>query len=173
MTRVYLAVGSNQDAEANLAKGLQLLRQQFDVIAVSPVYESRAVADNTVYLNAAIALESGESPEQIKAALAEIEAACGRLRTDAQGRKSKQVALDFDLLLVGDSLRSYEFRQKSYRLPHADIVKDAHVAVPLSHIAATVIHPETKQSLLAIASQFDNADLKLRHDIRLSSGSDE
>jgi 2-amino-4-hydroxy-6-hydroxymethyldihydropteridine diphosphokinase len=169
MTVAYISVGSNHDAETNLPEGIALLREKVNVTAVSPVYES-APADDTIdsYLNAAVAIETDMQSADIKSLLVEIEDECGRVRVDAEGNKSKGVALDFDLLLYGESVTIYEFNQKTYRLPHEDVAKVAYVAIPLAHIAPDAVHPETKQTILTIATEFGKSNLILRNDVELN-----
>jgi 2-amino-4-hydroxy-6-hydroxymethyldihydropteridine diphosphokinase len=155
MTIAYIGVGSNHEAETNLRKGIALLRKKFLVTAVSPVYESAPVnkSDTAPYLNAAVAIETDMQPHEIKSLLVEIENECGRVRIDAEGKKSKVVTLDFDLLLYGDCVTSYEFNEKTYHLPHNDILKYAYVAIPLADIADDFVHPTTKQTIYTIAKQ--------------------
>jgi 2-amino-4-hydroxy-6-hydroxymethyldihydropteridine diphosphokinase len=169
MTVAYIGVGSNHEAETNLKKGIALLREKVTVIAVSPVYESALVSnsDSAPYLNAAVAIETDIQPHELKSLLVEIENECGRVRFDAEGKKSKIVALDFDLLFYRDVVTSYEFNQKTYHLPHDDILKYAHAAVPLADIAGDVIHPETKQTISELAKGFAHHGLTRRDDIQL------
>ena len=170
MTIAYIGVGSNHEAAIIMPKGIQLLREKVSVTAISPVYESAAWANSDAqpYLNAVIAIEIDMPLPEIKSLLVEIENLCGRVRVDAEGNKSQVVALDFDLLLYGDEVTVYEFNQKTYRLPHEDIVKYAHVAVPFAHIAPDTIHPDTKQTMLTIATDFAASQLILRKDIDLN-----
>jgi 2-amino-4-hydroxy-6-hydroxymethyldihydropteridine diphosphokinase len=161
MMIMYIGVGSNHEVEANLKRGINLLRQKVIVTAISPVYKSAPVneSDTLPYLNAAVAIETDMQPHEIKSLLVEIENKCGRVRIDAEGKKSKVVTLDFDLLLYGDSVTSYEFNEKTYHLPHADILKYAHAAIPLADIAGEFVHPETKQTIFNIAAQVDKSTI--------------
>jgi 2-amino-4-hydroxy-6-hydroxymethyldihydropteridine diphosphokinase len=169
MTIAYIGLGSNHEVEANLKRGINLLGQKVTVTAVSPVYESAPVndSDTAPYLNAAVAIETEMQPHDIKSLLVEIEDECGRIRIDADGKKSKVVTLDFDLLLYGASVTSYEYNAKTYHLPHDDILKYAHVAIPLADIAGDFVHPETNHTIALIATDFVNRDLISRDDIRL------
>jgi 2-amino-4-hydroxy-6-hydroxymethyldihydropteridine diphosphokinase len=159
MTIAYIGLGSNHEAEANLKKGINLLGQKVTVTAVSTVYESAPVnnSDTAPYLNAAVAIETQLQPHDIKSLLVEIENDCGRVRVDTDGKKSKVVTLDFDLLLYGDTVMSYEFNEKTYHLPHDDILKYTHVAIPLADIAGEFVHPEMKQTIFSIATQLDTS----------------
>jgi 2-amino-4-hydroxy-6-hydroxymethyldihydropteridine diphosphokinase len=169
MSIAYIGVGSNHEAETNLRKGIALLHEKTTVTAVSPVYESAPVnkGDTAPYLNAVVAIETEMQPQEIKSLLVAIEDECGRIRIDAEVKKSKVVALDFDLLLYDDSVASYEFNEKTYHLPHDDILKYTHVALPLADIAADFVHPETNKTIAVIATDFVNHGLISRDDIQL------
>jgi 2-amino-4-hydroxy-6-hydroxymethyldihydropteridine diphosphokinase len=169
MTIAYIGLGSNYETETNFKKGMQLLSETFTVTAISPVYESAPVgnSNNLPYLNAAIAIETELQPHELKEHLVAIEDECERVRIDAEGNKSKIVTLDCDLLLYGDAITSYEFSGKTYHLPHDDILKYAHVAIPLTDIAAEVIHPETGQPISAIAAEFTHHGIIHRDDIQI------
>jgi 2-amino-4-hydroxy-6-hydroxymethyldihydropteridine diphosphokinase len=59
--------------------------------------------------------------------LKQVEDGQGRLHLDSNGHKSKVVSLDMDILLYGSLIRSVE----KPLLPHPDIRRFAHVALPL------------------------------------------
>lgn len=170
MPDVYLSVGSNHNADANLPKGIDLLRERVTVVRASSVYESAAAdgVDAAPYLNAALVLQTDLPPEVLKSILIEVENACGRMRRDAQGNKSKVVTLDFDIVLYGDAPTTYQYGEKTYHLPHADISQYAHVAIPLAEVAPDAIHPMTQHTFAQMASQFDATTLHKRTHIHLA-----
>lgn len=159
MPDVYIGVGSNHNAAANMRKGIHQLREKVRILRLSPVYESRAeeTADAPNYWNAAVAIETALAPAALKAVLVQIEDACGRVRRDADGQKSKIVALDFDILLYEDRTISYDYDGKSYALPHPDIVKYAHTTVPLADITPDRVHPTSGQTIAVLASRLGDA----------------
>lgn len=166
MPDVYLGVGSNHQADVNLRQGVRLLRGRVTVVRVSSVYESAAQdAAAPAYLNAAIAVQTALSAAELKAALVEIEDACGRVRRDAQGSKSRIVALDFDILLYGDAALTYHHAGRAYALPHDDILRYAHAAIPLAEIAPNVLHPTRGETIAQLALQWGGAALERRNDL--------
>jgi 2-amino-4-hydroxy-6-hydroxymethyldihydropteridine diphosphokinase len=160
--RVWIGIGSNQDAAINLQRGIDLLREAVTVCAISKVYESAAagfLAAN--YLNAVAEIETALSLPDLKAVLVRIEDQCGRKRRDRWGRKSKRVALDFDILLAEGVLR-YEYGAKLYALPHPDIRKYAHTAVPLADLLPDWIDSDSGRSLQDLIKGMDVSGLVVR-----------
>lgn len=155
MTSVFIGIGSNHDALANIERGLALLGDSVSVVAVSPYYKTPSTHDVDVwYINAVAQLETDLSPSDIKALLYDVENKVGRDRT-----QKDVIALDFDLLIVGDKVEEYEFNGKIYTLPDPDILNYNFVVYPLAQIAPDVQHPKTGQGFAEIAAQFDTDDL--------------
>jgi 2-amino-4-hydroxy-6-hydroxymethyldihydropteridine diphosphokinase len=72
--------------------------------------------------------------------------------------------MDIDLELYDD--RVEEFSGK--RLPHPDILKRPYVALPLADLSPEKKHPETGESLRAIADRLRDGSIRRREDIRLT-----
>lgn len=156
MPHVYLSIGSNDSAADNLRLGVRLLAERVSVQAASRVYETAPVGGgSTHYLNAALLIDTPLSREALKTQLRQIEDACGRVRRDAEGRKSTVVALDLDIVIYGDDT------------PDDDLTRYAHVAVPMADIAPDLIPAGESKPLHMLAQRFANADLVVRDDILL------
>jgi len=157
MPHVYVSLGSNHNAAANLRAGVRLIGAIADVRAASTVYESPPVggAEGAPYLNAALPIDTDLSREALKAQLVQIEDACGRIRRDAAGRKSSVVSLDLDIILYDDEA------------PHTDLERYAHVAVPLAEIAPDLTPPGESKPLRILAQRFVDSSLIARDDIDL------
>ncbi|HYY16845.1 MAG TPA: 2-amino-4-hydroxy-6-hydroxymethyldihydropteridine diphosphokinase, partial [Gammaproteobacteria bacterium] len=70
MARVYIGIGSNVDPEANIRRGIRLLRRTFGDLIVSPVYESPAVGfagDN--FYNLVVSFDTAFDPRALIQAL--------------------------------------------------------------------------------------------------------
>jgi 2-amino-4-hydroxy-6-hydroxymethyldihydropteridine diphosphokinase len=151
MARAYIAIGSNDNPRTHIRAGLAALCQHVTLVAQSPLYRT-APQDTSIdhdYINGAISIETDHPAPDLKALLKRIEREIGRGDT-SDGR----VALDLDLLLLDDHIMQYDYQGKTYHLPDADIRNRDYVAVPLADIAPDLIHPETGETLRAIADQF-------------------
>lgn len=166
LNHVYILAGSNHEPEKNLRAGIQLLGDYFNIVAVSPVYQTNAVGgtdDDPHYLNAAVYIETFVILDFLRRRLRQIETHAGRVRFDAEGNKSKIVILDLDILLFNNEVSQSIVAP----LPHPDILKYAHAIVPLADIAPDFVHPTTGKKLKETALSFkDTPGLKQRDDIQ-------
>jgi 2-amino-4-hydroxy-6-hydroxymethyldihydropteridine diphosphokinase / dihydropteroate synthase len=139
---VYLGLGSNQgDRRANLARALSLLpAHSVNVTRVSPVVESPAMlpddapADwNQPFLNLVAQCETAASPEDVLAALKQIERELGRVD---RGRWAPR-PIDVDILLWGRETLATE----KLRVPHSGLAERAFVLTPLAALAPRLTIP--------------------------------
>ncbi len=148
MTAVFLGLGSNVDAERNIADGVADLRATFGPVLLSPVYRSVAVGfDGDDFLNLAARLETAMPPLDLKRWLNALELRHGR-RRDVP--KFSDRTLDIDILLYGDLwLHSPELE-----LPRREIVRYAHVLQPLADIAPDTLHPQEGRTIASLWDDF-------------------
>jgi 2-amino-4-hydroxy-6-hydroxymethyldihydropteridine diphosphokinase len=136
MTRAYVGIGSNVDPERHIVMAVQALRGRFGALRLSPFYRNKAVGfEGDDFLNGVIGLDTDLDVPALKAALDEVELACGRQRGAARFAPR---TLDLDLLLFGDRVDA------AAKLPRADILKYAFVLKPLADIAAAERHPVSR-----------------------------
>ncbi|ROR05082.1 2-amino-4-hydroxy-6-hydroxymethyldihydropteridine diphosphokinase [Erwinia sp. JUb26] len=140
MTRVYLALGSN------LADPLLQVQSALDALAAIP--QSRLIAcsslyrtppygppDQPDYLNAAVALDTGLSPEALLDHTQRIELEQGRVRKDHRwGPRT----LDLDIMLFG----SLTLDTPRLTVPHYDMHNRAFMLLPLQEIAPDLCLPD-------------------------------
>jgi len=156
MPRVYISLGSNIDRETNLRRAVRELAARYGTLALSPVYESRAVGfDGGNFYNLVAGFDTEETPERVKEVLGEIETHCGRER---DGVRFGPRTLDLDLLLHGDSVR----HDGRIELPHPDIRRYAFVLRPLADIAPERRDPEARQTYREMWNRFDAGKTELR-----------
>jgi 2-amino-4-hydroxy-6-hydroxymethyldihydropteridine diphosphokinase len=151
MTEVLISLGSNIEKEVNLPAAIALLRQHPDilVLAVSPLLESGAIAADggraaqPAYHNAAVRAETTLTPEELRAALRDIEARLGR-------------TIDLDLSFYGSVIAAdgSVAAADGKPLPDPDVLRFAHVAIPLAAVAGEWVHPATGETLAAIAAGY-------------------
>jgi len=147
MNRVFVSMGSNMDSEHNMREAARRLALRAHLLAVSPVYQTTPVGnlDQPDFLNAAVLLETDLSPRELKARILQvIEQELGRVRSPD---KNASRTIDLDIALFGDQVLDVGSRH----IPDPDILRYAHVAVPLADLAPDSRHPETGQTLQDIA----------------------
>jgi 2-amino-4-hydroxy-6-hydroxymethyldihydropteridine diphosphokinase len=139
---VYLSLGSNLgDRAANLNDAIHRLRSLGTVLQVSSFYETEPVEFTAQpwFLNCAVELDTGKTPQQLMAAILEIEQQMGRKRTQKKGPRS----IDLDILLFGSST----VETKGLTIPHPALHERRFVLGPLAEIAPDVCHPLLKQTV--------------------------
>jgi len=139
MTTAYLALGSNEgDRLLNLGRAVDALTEvpETRVIAVSRAYESEPafVAEQPLFANAVIAVETELDGAQLLPYVQQIEDSMGRVRTVANGPRP----IDIDILLVGDE----ELQTADLTIPHPGLLEREFVVRPLLEIAPGVHLPD-------------------------------
>ncbi len=172
MNNVYLILGSNIEKESNLSEAVRLLRELTTVVAVAGVYETAPVGllEQPVFWNTAVLIHTPLSPAEIKVQiLAEIERRLKRVR---QADKNAPRTIDLDIVLFNAEVGEYDVGDGRLRpIPDPDLLKFAHVAVPVAELAPNLPHPITGEPLQAIASRLISLDpsaILRRADIHLS-----
>ncbi len=159
---VLITLGSNIAPRQNLPRALALLRADPRVAlhAVSRVYETAPldangapIPDQAPFLNAAAWLWCEEAtcpPLTLKFELLRpIEAQIGRVRG---ADKFAPRPIDLDIALYVDRV----LQTPRLVLPDPDILRRAHVALPLADVAPDWAHPLTGEPLRTIAARFAN-----------------
>lgn len=161
----WLLLGSNIQPEKNLARAVSLLTRQTELLGVSSVWQSPPAdgSDQPDYLNAAVRIRTGFSPEELLAqVIAPIERELGRERS---AEKFAPRTIDIDLALYDDRVGAYSGKQ----LPHPDILTRAHAALPLAELSPDIRHPASGEPLRSIAARLRHAGIRRREDLNLAS----
>lgn len=154
--RVVLGLGSNSDAEANIAAAIDTLAHTYDLLVKSTRYvgppevapEAGVPIEDSavVYSNSAVLVRTADSYEELRTTLRAIEADLGRDRSNPA-----IVAIDIDILLIEDEVvRTPEDR---ILVPHPDLSAKRHAAIPSSEVAPSLRHPRTGERLAEIAAR--------------------
>lgn len=157
--RAYLVLGSNIDPERHLPAAVRQLANDGCIRAVSGVWESAPVgfADQPNFLNAAVLLETDLSAAAIQhGVIPTIERSLNRIRDPVN--KNGPRTIDVDLALFNRDVLQIDGR----RIPAADVLLRAFVAVPLAELEPGYVHPETGQTLFDIAEQVRRTSSPLR-----------
>lgn len=135
MPRVWISIGSNIDAEANVRAAVEAMRDAFGELTLSPVYRTAAVGfDGPPFLNLVAGFETTMSAEAVLGLLSAIENRLGRLR-GAERFDSR--TMDLDLLTYGDQA----MEAAGHELPRDEILKHAFVLRPLAEVSPDERHP--------------------------------
>ncbi len=122
-------------------------------VAVSPFYRSAAWPDPSApaFVNGAVLLEGRAEPEAVLAALHEMEARAGRVRSVPNAPRP----LDLDLIAMG----ALVVRSAALTLPHPRAHERAFVMVPVADVAPGWMHPLLGRTAAQIAAGLDRAGL--------------
>lgn len=136
----YLSLGSNIEAEKNLPKAVQLLREVGQVISVSRVWESESIGfDGPNFLNACVLFLTPLQPIELKEQVIRlIEAKLGRVRG---AEKNAPRTIDIDIVLFDKQPLNTEFWEFAF------------VAVPLAELIPDFQHPVRRETLFRVAEQ--------------------
>ncbi len=154
MNRIYLLLGSNIDKELNLPAAVAMLRRMCQVIELSSVYETipMGLKEQPNFFNMAALIETDLDPCQVKLQIIqpiEIE-----LQRQRNADKNAPRTIDLDIILYNDEIFDYiPDNGRLHHLPDPDILRFAHVAIPIAELAPNKLHPETGQALSQIAAQ--------------------
>jgi len=131
--RAYVGLGSNLgDREAPLRQAVAALREVpgVRIVAVSAFRETDPVGflDQPRFLNGAAAIETELSPQELLAALLEVERGLGRIRG---GERYGPRTVDLDLLVYGD----VTLAEPGLEIPHPRLHERRFALEPLAELA--------------------------------------
>lgn len=134
--QAYLSLGSNVgNREAQLREAEQRLSKLGRITSVSSNYETEPVefTNQPWFLNAALALETNLTPQDLMHSILQIEREMGRERLQKKGPRS----IDIDILLFDDSV----INSAELTIPHPAMHERRFVLEPLAEIAPEARHP--------------------------------
>jgi len=154
---------------SNLGERFQYLQNALDAInevvgtqvhSVSPVFETDPVGgpDQGKYLNAVAVIKTILSPEQLLAAMQQIEVAQDRVRSERWGSRT----LDIDLLAMDSEVRT----TPELELPHPRAHERAFVLLPWSLLDPDYVIPG-KASVAELLANLDVSGVRYRNDLEL------
>ena len=131
MSKIYIALGSNLDQPSeqiyNAINSIDAV-DDLSVTHISSLYKTKPIGkiDQPDFINAAIKVEGDISPENLHAALQDIETQAGRIRKELNEPRT----LDLDILLIDDLI----MKTKKLTVPHPRMHQRQFVIVPLFEI---------------------------------------
>jgi 2-amino-4-hydroxy-6-hydroxymethyldihydropteridine diphosphokinase len=135
---VYLLLGSNLGArQEQIEQALFLISERIGRVELqSSVYETEpwGFTSADLFLNIAVKIVSGLSPQDVLEAIHGIEQSLGRER---KGNGYSSRTIDIDILFYDDLI----LETSELVIPHPRMQERRFVLLPLKEIAANVIHP--------------------------------
>jgi 2-amino-4-hydroxy-6-hydroxymethyldihydropteridine diphosphokinase len=140
----YIGLGSNLDdpaAQLDEARRRLTLIDGVAITRVSSYYATAPVGvlDQPWFINAAIELKTTRSPEDLLAALLQVEDDMGRVRTQRWGPR----LVDLDLLLYNNNV----VNTPRLQVPHPEMARRGFVLLPLAEIAPQAYHPVLQKTV--------------------------
>lgn len=149
MSQVYVAIGSNVNPEANVAKAASALQNQFPDAQFSSWYRNPAVGfEGDDFINGVAGFTSNLPLRSLLERLHAIETLCGRPRNAPRWAPR---AMDIDVLLYDDVVCS----EPGVTLPRPDLLKRPYMLGPLAELAPEVVHPTARRTIAQLWQQFD------------------
>jgi 2-amino-4-hydroxy-6-hydroxymethyldihydropteridine diphosphokinase len=151
--KAFVGLGSNLgDREASIRSALDELAHlpSTTLTRASSLYDTEPVGDTDQpgFLNAVAELETELDARQLLWNLQLVERRLGRTRTRRWGPR----VIDLDLLLFGDEV----WESPDLVVPHPELIRRSFVLVPLVELDPLVVHPVTKETMLAHLSRLKN-----------------
>lgn len=149
----YLALGSNLDAPVHQIQSAMMAIERLPetrLHACSSLYRSAAIGfvNQPDFINAVVCVHSNLSPEQLLAALLDLEQHFGRIRSFRNAPRK----IDLDILLYDQLI----LQSDALTLPHMRMHERAFVLIPLLEIAPNIEIPGrgmARDFLTAVAHQ--------------------
>ncbi|MDH3360050.1 MAG: 2-amino-4-hydroxy-6-hydroxymethyldihydropteridine diphosphokinase [Desulfobulbaceae bacterium] len=143
MALAFIGLGSNLgDGRAYLKEAWQRLGKTkgIMVLALSSPYETAPVGMQSKqwFTNAAGAIDTKLSPEELLTTLLEIEQSLGRDRSKGEDR-----TVDLDLLLYDDLI----LHKEELEIPHPEMSHRLFVLAPLEELAPDHLHPQAELTI--------------------------
>lgn len=143
---VLLLLGGNiGDVGATMKRAEAMLEQRVGgILSKSRDHwtEPWGFNDERTFLNRALIIRSGHSPEALLRECLSIEHELGRTRSDAPGYVARTI--DIDLLLAGDGIISLP----GLVIPHPRLHQRAFALAPAADVAPGWVHPGLERSVL-------------------------
>ncbi|MAR77723.1 MAG: 2-amino-4-hydroxy-6-hydroxymethyldihydropteridine diphosphokinase [Gammaproteobacteria bacterium] len=138
INKIYLGIGSNVDRVNNIKSCLNMIRELYGDIQISPVYETKSMGfDGPNFYNLVCYFQANIDIHNLNNILKKIENKHGRNFNET---KFSSRTIDIDILYYDDLICDGE----NIKLPRDEILKYDFVLRPLVDIAPHYIHPEKK-----------------------------
>ncbi len=156
MSTAYLGIGSNINARKNITSGIAGLREAFDRVELSPVYQTSSFGfEGADFINLVAKVETDLGPLDLKELLHALE---DRHQRNREAPKFSNRTLDIDILMFDDLY----LISPALELPHGEILSAAYVLKPLADLAPDLLHPICRKTISELWKAFSPRDAKLK-----------
>ena len=158
MARVFLSLGSNLgDRLTNIQQAVSLLgmSEKVNILKTSSFYETEPWGNKNQpwLLNAALALDTDLSCEDLLFMCQNIEHQLGRIRNEKN--KWTERAIDIDILMYDDKIFSIG---EKLTIPHPLMHLRAFVLVPMLEVKSDLIHPVFNKTISQLYDELENPE---------------
>jgi len=158
MARVFLSLGSNLgDRLSNIQQAVSSLSMsdKINIVKTSSFYETEPWGNKNQnwFVNAAVAIDTNFSPEELLKFCQNIEMQLGRVRNEQE--KWQQRAIDIDILMYDNQIISLS---EKLIIPHPYMHKRAFVLVPMLEVKSDLIHPVYNKTISDLYDELDNPE---------------
>lgn len=158
MSRVFLSLGSNLgDRLSNIQQAVSSLSmsEHIKIVKTSSFYETEPWGNKNQdwFINAALALDTDFTCEQLLEFCQNIEVQLGRIRKENE--KWAQRAIDIDILMYDDKLIS---NSPKLIVPHPLMHLRAFVLVPMLEVKSDLVHPVFKKNISELYDELENPE---------------
>jgi 2-amino-4-hydroxy-6-hydroxymethyldihydropteridine diphosphokinase len=151
MARVFVAAGSNVNAEQNLATASREMEKSFPGLQYSPWYRNKAVGfEGDDFINFVAGFSTELPVHEVVRRLREIEELCGRPRG---APKWAPRSMDLDILLYGELV----CEEPGLKLPRPDLLKRPFMLGPLADLVPELEHPTLHVTIGELWRRFDQS----------------
>ncbi len=157
MSRVFLSIGSNLgDRLSNIQQAVATLSMsdKIKIVKTSSFYETEPWGNKNQewFINAALAIDTDYSPQELLQYCQNIEVQLGRIRKENE--KWSQRAIDIDILMYDDLVIS----SKNLIVPHPFMHLRAFVLVPMLEVKSDLVHPVFKKTISELYDELSNPE---------------
>jgi len=158
MPRVFLSLGSNMgDRAQNISQAVSLLSisDRVKVIKTSSFYETEpwGKKNQNWFVNAALAIDTDYTPEELLSYCQNIELKMGRIRNENE--KWGERAIDIDILIYDDKIISNGI---NLTIPHPYMHLRAFVLVPMLEVKSDLVHPVFNKTVSELYDELQNPE---------------
>jgi 2-amino-4-hydroxy-6-hydroxymethyldihydropteridine diphosphokinase len=113
MNQVIIGIGSNIDADKNIAQMLEILRTKVEVIKVSPMIRTSPIGikDQPEYTNGAVKIATEKDRASLNKTLKKIEDKLGR---DRSGPKFGPRTMDLDIVVWNNEIVDPDYYTRDF-----------------------------------------------------------